>query len=242
MVLHFWAGLGMLGLCVGLGTSAFGEVPKPTQTTTPQKIAPVPLVDRDPCDYPKLYYCTQPDDVHIGRYRLKIPHNLIGQWPPGEHFIELLPRWPGMRGSAKDEKFGPNLDIFDIVHILIHTARPQHPTEAGIRDYLRREGLSSPVPLPELGLLEYRKPQVNNIPWAYIPMDQAGLLPRSQPLLIDCWMSPLKQGDDNTIECHFGYTLRDGLYVTVRFYKRHLKDWKAITTSVHDLVESFIQE
>lgn len=205
----------------------------------------VPLLDRDPCESPKLYYCTQPTDVRIGRYLLKIPYNLIGQWPPTNNFIELLPRWPGLRGSVKDEKFTANFDSFDIVHILIHTERPRRPTEEGIRDLIRLLNLSPPVSRIDVGLLEYTHPLANpeNIPWTYyLPMDQTDLLPRNQPLFIHCSVGPVRRGDDGTTECQVGYTVRDGLYVTLRFYKRHLNDWKTITTSSRDLVESFIQE
>jgi hypothetical protein len=229
-------GLSVLGLGVLLGFPAHGEPQPPPVNTTPQKPVRAPLLNRDPCEYPKIYYCIQPTDVRIGKYILKIPYNLIGQWPPGDDFIELLPKWPGLNRGVKNESV--KSDSYDIIHVLIHTARPRRPTEEGIRDLLWRLNLSPPIVLHEIGLLEYRNPRANNEVWAYIPIEQAGLLPRGQPLYIHTG----GPGDSNTMECQFGYTLRDNLYVTVRFARKHIKDWKSITISVRDLVESFIQE
>lgn len=241
MVFLRWAGVGTLAAGLYLGLPAYGEPLRISENSTPRKTVRVPLLDRDPCEYPKISYCTQPTDVRIGRYLLKIPYNLIGQWPPGEDFIELLPRWPGLGGMVKDEKATAKYDSFDIVHILIHTERPRQPTEEGIKELLRFLKLSPPIPLPDIGLLEYRNPRANNEVWAYIPIDQTGLLPGGQPLYIHTGGSP-HHGDVNTIECQFGYILRDGLYVTVRFARRHIKDWKSITISVRNLVESFLKE
>jgi hypothetical protein len=223
----------ILGLC-----STQTVFAQSIKTIEPPKIRP--LLNRDPCEYPKRTYCTQPDDVKIGRYLLKIPHNLIGQWPPDNDFIELLPRWPGLEGRVADKNIMANFDTFDVVHILIHTIRKEQPTAEGIQSYIQRSKLSSPISL-EIGLLEYRNPASNRV-WTYVPINQTGLLPKGQPLFINTTVGPFVQGDDNTIECQFGYTTRDSLYVTVRFSKRHIKDWKTIVIAVNNLVESFIQE
>jgi hypothetical protein len=211
---------------------------------SPKPFKRQPLLNRDPCSAPRLYYCTELRDVTIGKYALKIPHNLIGQWPPENNFIELLPRWPGLKGAIKDEKFAANFDSFDIVHILIHTERPRRPTEEGIRDLIQRLNLLPPKRL-EIGLLEYKSSvaDTENISFTYYsPLKNTGLLPQNQPLFIQCSVGPFKRGDDSTMECQVGYTIQSNLYVTLRFFKRHLNNWKLITISSRNLVESFLKE
>ncbi|MDD5277680.1 MAG: hypothetical protein PHR16_16560 [Methylovulum sp.] len=237
----FW--LLLLGLCA---TQTIFAEPEPHKTPVPPKLRI--LVDRDPCEYPKLRYCTELTNVQIGRYAFKVPYNLIKAFPSDNAFMELMPEWPTMEGLVKNDKG----DTFDIIRIMINTLRPAKPTEEGIRYYIQRDRLFS-VPLPELGLLEYRRPEFNKVAFAYVPTDQANLLPNNQPLFIlrafrpdgefsHAKPDPAKGGIEGTYTCSYGYTLREGLYVSVEFYNRHIKDWKAITIAVRNLVESFIQE
>lgn len=198
----------------------------------------VPLVDRDPCEEPKLFYCTKPTDFVVGKYHLSIPFNLIGQRSPANDLIELVAIWPGLVGKLKPSSPKGKFDHHDTIHILIQTLRPERPTEEGVRDLLKFLNLAPPITLANLGLLEYRNPRAKNEVWAYIPIDQNGLLPNKQPLYIHTG-GPSTSGDVGTIECEFGYTVRDGLYVIVRFSRRHIDDWRAITTMSRDLVESF---
>lgn len=237
----FLACLGVMGLIFCFGNVANGA-PLNGWVTPPK---PVPVIDRDPCDHPMLWYCTQLRDITIGRYLLKIPHNFIRVGAPGNKFIELMLRWPGMTGSRKGENFDENFDVFDLITILIHTERPRRPTEAGIQDLIRRLKLTGPELFEKLGLLEYKHPVADpeNIFWTYYkPINNVGLLPRGQPIFIQCSVGPSRRGNEETVRCTEGYTVRTGHYITIRFSKRHLRDWKDIITSSRDLVESFIQE
>ena len=85
----------------------------------------------------------------------------------------------------------------------------------------------------------------------YVPLDQSGLLPNNQPLMIRrafipdnriILPIPKKFDDIGTYECEYGYSLRDKLYVTVRFYDKHITDWKSLVISIRELVASYIKE
>lgn len=222
---------------------------EPIKSPTPFKRQP--LINRDPCSDPKLYYCTELTDVQIGRYLLKVPYNLIGNWPPGNDFIELLPKWPGLSGRIKDVTFSETFTVFDIVSVMINSnVREEHPTDEGVKALDERFKLIS-VPVPELGLIEHRNPRLKSFAEFYTQLENSRLLPKDQPLMILRTTIPHSQlvhhslgkfEDAGTYQCEFGYTLRDNLFVTVRFYDKHLKDWKEIVKSTQTLVESLLKE
>jgi hypothetical protein len=244
---HFW-------FVLLFGLTFHNNVIK-AQTVAVRPTPHVPLLNRDPCQEPKTYYCTELTDIKIGKYLLNIPHNMIGQWPPGNDFIELLPRWPGLKGAIKDEVSNSNVKRFDIVHIMIHTIRSEKPTEEGIRYYTQRDCLI-PTTNPALGLIEYHNPKTNYLKIKdfveiYTPINKHEILPKNQALMIKrnfipdshiALPNPTPSDDIGTYMCEYGYTIRENLYITVRFHDKHIKDWKAIVMSVNNSVESFIKE
>jgi hypothetical protein len=190
-------------------------------------------------------WSTKSITVEFDGYRFKFPMNYGGVTNSG---ITLEGYWPGFTGIPHNEKQTPEerkARLYDYIVVFIddYCVFKPPPSQEKLAEIKARNQAHfkrdyfDPVFDQELGLSVYRR-RHNNEPTVYTMTNPDVKSQDGGIIGADCNTSPFVKGDENTIQCQSAFVFRPDLCVTIRFYKKHLRDWRAIHARVVDFIET----
>ncbi|MDP1665015.1 MAG: hypothetical protein Q8L79_07790 [Methylobacter sp.] len=184
--------------------------------------------------------------VEFDGYRFKFPMN-YGDIDP-KAGVMFRGYWPGFRAVSR-KKQSPEerkAQIYDGILVFIDDyciSKPPFTEKQRLEnialyqaDYKRN--YFEPIFNAKLGLLEYHNRRSNEA--EIFMMDKSEVLSPiyGEQMVAVCRGRTRPSQEEETIGCQSVYALRPDLCVTVRFYKKHLRDWRAIHTRVLDFIET----